>query len=229
MSDSLTLGGVEALIASRRDEFIIGHEFMRRLEGDASLEALRRLLPRLAFFTFAFQDMLKFSRERSSDPVLLPMFCSLEEGDRGHDRWYVQDLDDVGIHLTAHEIFRAEHEVGRRVAYGLLALIEAAVSDYERLSLLLTLEAAAREFFVRVPGFAARAGLAHELRYFGTTHLAAEEAHDVFSADAQLTLNTIVVPAQHTRRVLDTVEKTFALMVQLAGDLAAAMAGPSLR
>ncbi len=229
MSDSITLGGVEALIASQRDQLIIGHEFMLRLEGDASLEALRRLLPRLAFFTFAFQDMLKIAREHSSDPQLLPMLRSLEDGDRGHDRWYVQDLEELGIHLAAHEIFGVEHEVGRRVAYGLIALIEAAASDYERLSLLLTLEAAAREFFIRVPGFAARAGLTRELRYFGTTHLAAEEAHDVFTADAQLTLNTIVVPQQHTRRVLETVEKTFALMLKLAGDLAAAIAGPSLR
>ncbi|HXK20685.1 MAG TPA: hypothetical protein VNG33_22900, partial [Polyangiaceae bacterium] len=147
---------VEDVIAARRDQLIIGHEFMRRLDGEADVAALRRLLPRLAFFTFAFQDMLKLAREGCSDAVLTPIVRSLEDGDRGHDRWYVEDLRELGIGLLAHEIFGVEHEVGRRVTYALIGLIDGARSDHERLAILLTLESAAREFFLRVPGFAAR-------------------------------------------------------------------------
>lgn len=227
MSTPITMTSVEEWIAARRDQLIIGHEFMTRLDGPADLEALRRLLPRLAFFTFAFQDMLKLAAERCSDPVLTPIVRSLEEGDRGHDLWYVQDLSDLGINLTGHELFAAEQAVGRRVSYGLMALIGNATSDQERLAILLTLESAAREFFIRVPGFAARAGLKQELRYFGRTHLAAEEAHDVFSSDAQDHLNTIVVAAEDAARVRETMEKCFALLLDLAGDLASAMAGRS--
>lgn len=223
----MTMTSVEEWIASRRDQLIIGHEFMQRLEGAATLEALRRLLPRLAFFTFAFQDMLKLARERCTDPVLIPIVQSLEEGDRGHDRWYVEDLSDLGVSLTAHELFGPEQEVGRRVSYGLIALISDATCDQERLAILLTLESAAREFFIRVPGFAARAGLTQELRYFGNMHLAAEEAHDVFTSDTQHQLNTIVVVQEDVAKVREAVEKCFALLLSLASDLASAMGAAS--
>jgi len=219
------IGDVEQLIAQRRDELIRGHEFMQRLEGDATLDGLQRLLPQLAFFTFAFQDMLKLARECCSDPVLTPIVRSLEDGDRGHDRWYVEDLESLGLKLGAHEMFEQKFEVGRRVAYGLMSLIETARTDHARLALLLSLEAAAREFFIRVPGFAARAGLSHELRYFGRMHLQAEEAHDVFEQSTQQLLAATQVPAQDAPAVVETVEKTFALLVRLATDLAAAMAG----
>jgi hypothetical protein len=225
MNSPLTLGAVEELIARRRDELIIGHDFMRRLEGDAQLESLKRLLPRLAFFTFAFQDMLKVARESCTDPVLGPIIASLEEGDRGHDRWYVEDLKDLGVELEAHGLFGAEYETGRRVSYGLITLLQGAATDHERLALLLSLEAAAREFFIRVPGFAERAGLTSELRYFGGAHLAAEEAHEVFTEKAQETLDALVVPEHARRPVAEIVEKTFALLLRLAGDLADAMAG----
>lgn len=225
MSAPLTLGAVEQLIARRRDELIIGHDFMRRLEGEAKLTSLRRLLPRLAFFTFAFQDMLKVAREGCTDPVLAPIVASLEEGDRGHDRWYVEDLKELGIELDAHALFGADYEIGRRVSYGLISLLNGAASDHERLALLLSLEAAAREFFIRVPGFAQRAGLTRELRYFGGTHLEAEEAHEVFTAEAQETLDALPVPEHARQAVSEIVEKTFALLLLLAGDLASAMEG----
>ncbi len=228
MSAPATIGAVERLIAQRRDELLIGHPFLRRLEGDARLDGLERLLPRLAFFTFAFQDMLKIAREGCTDAVLTPIVRSLEEGDRGHDRWFVQDLRSLGVELSAHALFGAELETGRRVSYGLLSLLLSAGSDHERLALLLTLEAAAREFFIRVPGFAERAGLACELRYFGAAHLEAEEAHEVFTQDAQATLDALVVPAHAAQAVLEIVEKTFTLLLYLANDLADAIA-PSPR
>jgi hypothetical protein len=219
------MGDVEELIERRRDESIIGHEFMQRLDGVGDMAALRRLLPRLGFFTFAFQDMLKLAREACSDPELTPLVRSLELGDVGHDNWYVLDLEDLGIRPSAHELFGAEYEVGRRVAYELIACILRVGSDHARLALLLTLEAAAREFFIRVPGFAARSGLERELRYFGRTHLEAEEAHDVFTEPAQQILTNIIVPAMFAAEVLETVDKTVEQMLRLAADLAAAMAG----
>ena len=222
------MSSIEELIATRRDQLIIGHEFMRRLDGAGDMAALRRLLPRLGFFTFAFQDMLKLAREACSDPVLTPLVRSLELGDLGHDRWYVMDLDDLGIRPSAHELFGVEYEVGRRVAYELIASITRARSDHARLALLLTLEAAAREFFIRVPGFAARSGLEHELRYFGRTHLEAEEAHDVFAQAGQQTLTNIIVPPALAAEVVEAVEKTFLQMLRLADDLAAAMAGRNM-
>lgn len=227
LSTPMTMGSVEELIARRRDELIIPHEFMTRLEGEASLEALRRLLPRLAFFTFAFQDMLKVAAERCSDPTLTPIVQSLREGDRGHDGWYVQDLAELGINLAIHELFGAEQEVGRRVSYAFIGLIGNAPCDEERLAILLTLESAAREFFLRVPSFAARAGLARELRYFGGMHLAAEEAHDVFAPGAQNKLYTIVVAQDRVANLRNTIENCFSLLRCLASDLASAMAGSS--
>ncbi|RYZ10311.1 MAG: hypothetical protein EOO73_01685 [Myxococcales bacterium] len=226
MSAPVNLGAVEELIARRRDELIINHDFMRRLEGEATLESLRRLLPRLAFFTFAFQDMLKVARDRCTDPVLAPIVASMEENDRGHDQWYVEDLKAVGIELDARALFAAECDAVRRVSYSIISLLESGTSDHERLAVLLSLEAAAREFFVRVPSFARRAGLTTELRYFGGMHLQAEEAHEVFAAETQETLNALAVPEQARQAVSEIVEKTFVLLLRLATALAGAMEGP---
>jgi hypothetical protein len=222
MSAPLSMGDVEALISQRCGELIVGHEFMRRLEGDADLRALRRLLPRLGIFPFAFQDMLSLATDMASDPVLAPIIRSLRAGDHGHDGWYVLDLEDHGIKLGAYEAFGQEHEVVRRVAYSLIGFIAHARCDHARLAVLLTMEAAAREFFLRIQGFAKRAGVSRELRYFGGTHLEAEEAHEVFSEDAQAQLTNIIVPVEHRDEVLETVEKSFQQMLRFAEELASA-------
>jgi hypothetical protein len=225
MSTRLSMGDVEKLIERRRDELIVGHEFMRRLEGAADLRALRRLLPRLGIFPFAFQDMLRLAGDLATDPALGPMMRTLAAGDHGHDGWYVLDLEDHGIRLSAYEAFGPEHQVVRRVAYALIGLISQARSDHARLAVLLTMEAAAREFFLRIQGFAKRAGVSGGLRYFGSMHLEAEEAHEVFTDQAQMELTNIIVPVEHHAEVLETVEKSFQQMLLFAEELASALRG----
>jgi hypothetical protein len=87
------------------------------------------------------------------------------------------------------------------------------------------MEAAAREFFLRIQGFAKRAGVNGGLRYFGSMHLEAEEAHEVFTDQAQMELTNIIVPVEHHAEVLETVEKSFQQMLLFAEELASALRG----
>ena len=200
MSTPLSMADVEALIARRRDELIVGHEFMRRLEGDADLRALRRLLPRLGIFPFAFQDMLRLAGDIGTEPVLTRISVRSRRVTTPL-RLVLADLETTA-RLGAYEAFGREHETVRRVAYALIVLISRARCDHARLAVLLTMEAAAREFFLRIQGFAKRAGVTRELRYFGGMHLEAEEAHEVFSDDLRRVTKIIVrrAPAECRNR-----------------------------
>lgn len=222
---SLTMGGVEELIATRRDQLFVPHEFMRRLDGSGDVEAVQRLLLRLAFFVFAFQDMLKVAHDACDGAPIKPIVRSLHVEDRGHDRWFALDLRTVGVDLTVQDLFAPEHGMTREVTYALIRQLTSVRSDHARLAVLLTLEAAAHEFFKRIPRFAARSGINAELLYCGRTHLEAEESHEAFSEHGQAEMAKLVVPPDDVNEVLETIEKTCAEMVRLSETLASAMAG----
>jgi hypothetical protein len=224
-----TMGEVEALIHERGGK-LSGHPFIRRLEGEASYAEFTALLPRLGFFVFAFQDALRVAGRRSTDPELHSLIESMERGDRGHEQWYLEDLQGLGIELRVEDLFSRNYDVTREVAYELVGMIALATDDYSRLSLILCLEEAAQQFFGRVSGYAKRAGVTRRLRYFGGEHLAAEDAHEVFEEASQKQLDRMILAPAARAAVTSTVERTFHAMNRLADDLHQAMitvaAGP---
>ena len=219
---SQTMGDVEATIADK-SKAIARHDFLARLATGASSVELLGILPRFSFFVFGFQDVLRIAHARATHPELKDILRSMVEGDSGHDRWYLEDLRALGIELPLELVFSRELAVGRDVAYTLIASILEAKEDYSRLSLILCLEAVAREFFLRVPAFAKRAGISQGLRYFGGEHLLAEKAHEVFEDTAQQALARMVIPDHARLPVEHVIEKTFASMTLFADDLFEAM------
>jgi hypothetical protein len=218
----LTMVDVERVIDCQRDAFV-QHPFLTRLEGEGTLEQFRRMLPRFAFFTLVFQDVLRLARERCTDPQVRAIATGLERGDRGHDQWYLQDLERLGIPLDIPWMFSSDHALSRDAEYKLVSEVLSVTDDRARLAVTLSLEAIAREFFVRVTKFAERVGASAGLNYFGARHLAAESGHEVFGGGGQSQLAAIKVPDQVVQEVLFAVEHTFDAMVPLADDLAAAL------
>lgn len=221
-STTTTLGDVEDLI-HERGRALSGHPFIQRLDGAATRAEFLSILPRLGFFVLAFQDMLRLSRAGCTNPDLFVHIEGLERGDRGHDQWYLEDLETLGLTLDARILFAPEYQVTRETTYELMSLVLHAHDDYCRLALLLSLEETAHEFFERVSKYAKRAGIGSTLRFFGGEHLIAEESHEVFEASAQKVLERMVVPADAREAVNVTVERTFHAMTRFADDIVAAM------
>jgi hypothetical protein len=217
-----TMGHVEDLI-HERGRALSRHPFIQRLDGEASYVEFVSILPRLGFFVLAFQDMLRLSRAGCSDPKLFVHVEGLERGDRGHDQWYLEDIGTLGLDLDARNLFSAEYQVTRETTYELMSMVLHAPDDYCRLTLLLSLEETAHEFFERVSKYAKRAGVTTTLRFFGGEHLIAEESHEVFEEDAQKLLKEMVIPVAAREAVKGTVEHTFHAMTRLADDLVSAM------
>ena len=216
------MGEVEALIHGRGGE-LTSHPFIQRLEGPASYAEFAALLPRLGFFVFAFQDVLRLSGRRATDPELHRLIESMERGDQGHEQWYLEDLKGLGIELRVEDLFSREYATTRDIAYELVGTIERATDDYSRLALILCLEEAAQQFFGRVSGYAKRAGVTRRLRYFGGEHLLAEESHEVFEDASQKQLEGLVIAPAARPAVASAVERTFHAMRRLADDLHGAM------
>jgi hypothetical protein len=216
------MGHVENLI-HERGRALSRHPFIQRLDGEASYVEFVSILPRLGFFVLAFQDMLRLSRAGCSDPKLFVHVEGLERGDRGHDQWYLEDIGTLGLDLDARTLFSAEYQVTRETTYELMSMVLRAPDDYCRLTLLLSLEETAHEFFERVSKYAKRAGVTATLRFFGGEHLIAEESHEVFEEAAQKLLEEMVIPVAAREAVKGTVERTFHAMTRLADDLVSAM------
>ncbi len=199
------------------------HPFLTDLESSATEAQLRRMLPRLAFFVFSFQDVLRLTRELSTDPELKRIATTFEVEDRGHDRWYLRDLAELGVEVDVSRVFSSEHAVARTVGYRIVSEILTARDDHGRLAVVLSLEAVGREFFVRVSELVGRLGLEERLRYCSGKHLAAELGHGVFSQEGEERVSALRIPEEAAGEVLMAVERTFAAMAVLATDLHAAM------
>jgi len=217
-----TLAQVEAVIAEHT-EALREHPFLKRLEGAGDIGQLKRCVSRLGFFILAFQDMLRVAAERCTDPEVLPIVRGLQRDDRGHDLWYLEDAARLDSPLGVDSMFSPEAKCARDTSYAILAEIATAKDDRARLAILLSLEASAREFFERVPHFAARVG-APPLKFFGQVHLDAEAAHEAFHGDEHERLARIPVEDAAIPLVLHAVESTFGAMARLADDLDEAMA-----
>jgi hypothetical protein len=218
----LSMTDVERVIERHRDR-IVQHPFLKRLQGEGNLEQLRRFLPRHAFFTLAFQDVLRLAVERCTDPQVRTIVHKHELEDKGHDQWYLDDLRLLNIPLDIRWLFSTDHSLARNVGYELVSQILTVKDDHSRLCLVLALEAIGREFFIRIPGFIEGLGVAAELKYFAVRHLGFETSHDVFGDEGKRQLAALKIPSNAVVEVLTVVHRTFEVMTLLADDLEAAM------
>jgi hypothetical protein len=203
------------------------HPFLKRLEGPGRVDEFRRLLPEQAFFTLAFQDMLRLVRERSVDARAVAVAKALEDDDRGHEQWYLQDLGQLAMAVDRDFLFSAAQRCARDVSYAILGRIVAAASDAGRLAVALSLEAIAEQFFARVSAFSARLGLGQGLRYYGTPHLDAERSHGLYQDVGRDGLASLPVSDRDWDEALESIRVTFAAMTSFADHLDRAMGGPT--
>lgn len=222
MPSRFTLEDLEKAVA-RELEQMKKHPFLVRLEGTGSVDQLRATLPMMAFFTLVFQDLLRLTRSRCTESSYREVARQLEFGDKGHDRWFIEDTEYLGHKVDAGWLFSKEQQLSRDVSYAMVARVIDASEDSVRLALLLSLEAIAGEFLLRIAGFVARLGLDGELSYFGSRHVQAERDHAILSHHGGGILSTVVVPERAYELTLGTVDDTFKWMLEYADQLDATM------
>jgi hypothetical protein len=195
------------------------HGFLRALDTGGTIDDMRRIAPRVAFFVFAFQDVLRLVHSRSSHPQIKPFAEKHAQEDRGHDEWYLRDLAELGVSFDSAWLFSDAHRVTRDVVYAQITQIVGAKYDQTRLAAALSLEALAAVFFASSRRFLERIGEAQRLDYFGGRHLAAELSHELYETGGQVELASIEVPEDAAQEILTAIEQVFASMTTLAEDL----------
>lgn len=195
------------------------HPFIQRLEHGADIGQLQSMTRAMTFFVMCFQDVLRLARMVISDPMLRSIAEVHEREDRGHEQWFLHDAQRLDSACDLRTVFSTEFDTVRDVSYSLIAEVLSAQDDRQRLAVVLCLEAAGGEFFHRVISRLERLGADQGLRYFARGHQHVEESHEVFESDTQLTLASIPAPADVLALVLQSVERSFVAMAQLADAL----------
>ena len=221
-----TMLDVEHVIDERRQSFA-AHAFLSGLEGPASIEHFERFAPRVAFFVMCFQDVLRLVHARSTLPAIKAMARVHALEDKGHDNWYLNDLQRLGVSVSVPWLFSEHHELTRDVAFTQISHVLSAKHDETRLAVALSLEAIGSECFGRAIGLLERLGKSEGLEYFARKHQAIEQGHQVFEQDAQAQLAAIAVSADAELEVLEAITSTFEGMSALLTDLAIAFHGAS--
>lgn len=212
-----SLADVEQYIAHRQRELTL-HPYIQRLQEQRDPSDVLHTAKGLCFFVMAFQDVLRIAAEKAADPVLAPFIRNHFAEDAGHDRWFLADLQKLGIEVSIPFLFSADHKLARDVGYTLVA--EALhTTDAARLAMVLALEANGHVFFAQMIAQLEACGLADNLQYFGRFHEQIEHDHSVFEGEAQEQLETYMLNREQLARVRRAIDLTFDQIDALASDL----------
>lgn len=221
----LTGRAVQKVIAQLKAKFA-EHPFIRRMASFESMHELQRTAETIAFFVLCFQDVLRLVRVHVADPELRDVAGQHEREDRGHDNWFLHDLEQLGAHADLRSTFSVDHEKTRDTSYQLISEVLAAKSDFARIAIALSLEAIGAEFFPRVNQSIERLSPETPLRYFSRHHERVEAAHEVFEQQAQDRLMARVLSEAEYDDAVHAVRRTFECMSDFAGELHRRLATP---
>jgi DMATS type aromatic prenyltransferase len=200
---------------------IASHPFLAHLEQRGSFEEIRAIAPRVAFFVMCFQDVIRLMPLLTTDPALREFGGTHEREDKGHDRWFLHDLEQFGVSCDVETLFSDEQASIRDIVYEQIADMVRSTSDCARLGVVLSLEAAGAEFFDRIIDVLERAGRTEGLKYFARSHQRVEQSHEILQETREFELASLTVSPEALMEVLAIIEHTFATMTRLADDLLA--------
>jgi DMATS type aromatic prenyltransferase len=210
---------VLTLIDAQR-QILAQHDFLTRLRSPGgTLDEVRLISGRVAFFVMCFQDLLRLVHSTTTDPFLKALSKTHELEDAGHDDWYLQDLRQLGVGMSMRELFSREARAVRDVVYTQISDVLRARTDCARVAVVFALEAAGAEFFESMIGFVEEQGSAAGLSYFARRHQRVEQSHDVFEEHAQQQLSALPLDGDAFQEVLEVVQRTFGTMRSLADHL----------
>jgi hypothetical protein len=205
---------------------LAGHVFLVKLGAGLPLDSVVPFIPAVSFFVLAFQDIMRMTGERASDPRLRDLLRRHCEEEVGHERWFFHDVRRLsGALPDLVTVFGKEHAPTRHATYALTSQVLEAENDIERLCLIFALEAAAEVCFGRAQAYFEQAGVAHDLVYFAGAHREAEQAHSAFDEEMQAIVAGITLDDVAYAGACRAVDRTFHAMRALLNGLAVIVAG----
>jgi hypothetical protein len=166
-----------------------------------------------------FQDVIRLVPRLTTDPKLQHIGRIHEHEDKGHDLWFLQDLERFGVACDVRTLFSAEHSSVRDIVYEQIADVLNAKSDWARLGLVLALEAAGTEFFGNIIELLERAGRTHGLKYFARSHQHVEQSHEIHGESSEALLASLTLSPEALAEALTVIDRTFMTMSKLADEL----------
>jgi hypothetical protein len=157
----------------------------------------------------AFQDVIRLNEPRVEHAFLRRIARHHRREDTGHDRWFLRDLERLGIGpVTTEWMFGSAHQETRDASYALVAEVFRAEHDSARITLILALEAAGHMFFERIAPYTAARGL-HDLEYFAGRHLAVEKDHQHMEDRMRAELERMELGQAERRECVGVVNRVF--------------------
>jgi hypothetical protein len=209
---------VLAEIARRTEEFA-QRPFFELMQGDGTLSDVRTLVPNLTFFVFSFQDLLRMNERQIEDPKLRELAKVHRREDAGHELWFLADMKKLGVERDIGWVLGRPHRAVRECSFEMVAEAIRAENDYTRITLPLVLESTGDVFFNGIFHFCDRVGVEQSLEYFSKPHWEVEVGHEIFGAEPQAHLESIVLEDATRDRLLASVERMFVSLGNLIDHL----------
>jgi hypothetical protein len=213
-----TFAQAQRAIRSHQAE-LAEHRLFSYLEQQGSFEDILAIAPRVTFFVMCFQDIIRLVPRLTTDPMLRKLGHTHEREDKGHDHWFLDDLEQFGVSSDLKLLFSDERAAIRDIVYEQIADVVRSRSDWARFGVVLALEAAGTEFFGKIIAVLERAGRARGLKYFARSHQRVEQSHEVLQDTWESRLTSLAIPREALTEVFAVIEHTFATMGRLATDL----------
>jgi len=190
------------------------HPIFERLCHHDPLEHLASFARDLTFWVMTFQDLLRLNEERVEDVELRKVAHFLRAGDAGHDKWFLNDLVKLtGYVPDGRWAFGPSHARTRDASWALISEMHLATRDFDRIILMLSLEAAAQAFFPKVAQYVGGPAVERGLVFFSSVHVESEGDHQLTPEQLERMLSRIPhTPSElaATLAMLDRVQDAFA-------------------
>ncbi len=207
---------IHAHISTKQEE-IAKHPFLTGLQPERELERALWFAPHTAFWAMGFQDVLRLNAATVEDPELRRIVHRHQREDAGHDRWYLEDLAAIGRrNVDLAWLFGEECRATREATFAIAAECARAENDVLRLVLVLALEGAGHVMFGKVTTVLRDAGHQDRLRYFASSHLDVELAHDVFATEVQRYIDAIALSDSQRVAAFALIDRVFAAFTLMA-------------
>jgi len=206
------------------------HSFFHHLSRRTDAAHVLRDTAAIGFWIFAFQDVLRLNVERMRDPDLARLVERHRAEESGHDCWFLEDLQALGIDRPdAASLFGAGSFAARSATYRIMAEVLRTGSDEERVVLLLAMEATGHIFFDRMSRYVRAHPSLPALRYFSSFHLDCEEDHEMFETDMQKFLLSRSLSDVQRAACLALCDRVFQALSDMLDNLALRIADSAAR
>jgi hypothetical protein len=164
-----------------------------------------------------FQDILRLNEEKVTDPYLKKVARHHRLEDAGHEKWFLDDKKYMGTksedkscdHDNVAWLYSKDSQITRDAAYAIMSEIYKTDDERLNIALLLTLESSGHVFFERVVQQVKKTGEDHNLKYFSSSHLAVELAHEIFEEEMEKKVYAVDLPIDVRRNALKMIDRCY--------------------